>query len=326
MPLPARHHPSLFRGHELTRLMSMLVLLLLLWSLINTARQPRMWTWLASDDDGSPATPTDNAQPATEGDGSPQMPEQETIAVGPTDKEPAEWEAIKKEFAAVDDKKPLAVEEMPAYWRLMKWSRSQSFDDLRRRAARDVPYKKLFDDSDRLRGKLTSFKLHVRQVIDWEVSDESNFGTGVDRVYEITGATDQSQSLPYIVVVSELPPGMPRGTKVFEDVVFAGYFLKTMLYIDGLGTKRASPLLIGRIQWRPNPARADRQQAAREFWWPTIIGGLALLIVVAASWWLNSKRRRTPAGTVQVETEEDAVRRFAEQSASADESPPESPS
>jgi len=301
----------------------MLVLLLLLGSLINEARRPQMWAWLASDDGPSPI-PGAGANAIEEEDDSSPKPWRETIVPGPTDKEPAEWEAIKKEFAAVDDKKPLAVEEMPAYWRLMKWSRSQSFDDLRRHAGREVPYKKLFDDADRFRGKLMTFRLHVRQLIDWDVADGSDFGTGVERVYEASGATDQSQSLPYIVVVSELPPGMPRGPKVFEDVTFVGYFLKTMLYTDGLGTQRASPLLIGRVQWRQNPIHKTRQQAGREFWWPTVVGGSALLVVVAASWWIGSKRRRTPVSAVSTEKEEDAVRRFAEQSASTDESPPES--
>jgi hypothetical protein len=303
----------------------MVVLLFLLGALINQARQPQMWAWLASDDGGQAAQITDAS--ADDGDDdSAARPWRETIVPGPTDKDPAEWEAIQREFAAVDDKKPLAVEEMAAYWRLMRWGRAQSFDDLRRHAGREVPYKKLFDDAGHFRGKLMTFRMHVRQVVDWDVAEGSDFGTGVERVYEVSGATDQSQSLPFIVVVSELPPGMPRGTKVFEDVTFVGYFLKTMLYTDGLGTQRAAPLLIGRLQWRQNPIHKTRQQARQEFWWPTIIGGSALLVVVVASWWLGSKRRRTRVAMVPPEKEEDAVRRFAEQAASPDETPPEAAS
>ncbi|MBI5761359.1 MAG: hypothetical protein HZA46_22860 [Planctomycetales bacterium] len=320
MPLPTRYQrQTLFRGHELTRLMSMVVLLLLLWSLINQARQPSMWNWIAEPDNRSAETRAADLESSRDVESSPTAGSQEKIEPGPTDKEPAEWEAIKKEFAAVGDKTALGAEEMPAYWRLMKWSRSQSYADLRRRAEREVPFTKLFDDPDRFRGKLIGFKLHVRQVVDWEVSEDSNFGSGVERVYELRGATEQSLSFPYIVVVSELPAKMPRGMNVFEDVMFVGYFLKTMLYTDGLGTQRASPLLIGRLQWRQSPALKTRQQAGQDFWWMTVFGGAVLLAIVVASWRLGPKRRRAAVDPVQAETEEDAIRRFAEQS-SADES------
>jgi hypothetical protein len=316
MPLPARYQrQTLFRGHELTRLMSMVVLLLLLWSLINQARQPSMWNWLAEPDNKSAETRVAELESNRDADSSPAAVSREKIEPGPTDTEPAEWEAIKKEFAAIDDKTALGAEEMPAYWRLMKWSRSQSYADLRRRAEREVPFTKLFDDPDRFRGKLIGFKLHVRQVVDWEVSEDTNFGTGVERVYELRGATEQSLSFPYIVVVSELPEKMPRGMNVFEDVMFVGYFLKNMLYTDGMGTQRASPLLIGRLQWRQSPVLKTREQAGQDFWWMTVIGGVVLLAIIVASWWLGPKRRRAAVDPVQAETEEDAIRRFAEQSA-----------
>jgi hypothetical protein len=39
-------------------------------------------------------------------------------------------------IAAVSDKARLKTHEMPAYWRLMKWARAQSFDELEERAIR----------------------------------------------------------------------------------------------------------------------------------------------------------------------------------------------
>ena len=69
----------------------------------------------------------------------------EKLVPGPTDQDEEEWEAAKEEFQAITDRESLAAIDMPLYWRLVKWARAQTFDQLRQRA-KTVSYVQLWDD------------------------------------------------------------------------------------------------------------------------------------------------------------------------------------
>src|SRR5690606_17232434 len=179
------------------------------------------WRWLADEN----AAPPVAAIPAQAGPGA--APPADTVVPGPTDLDEAESQEVQTQFEAIGDKSELAPEDMPAYWRLMSWTRAQSFADLQSRAAEKVPYTKFFDNPGEHRGKPVRVRLHIKRILSYDAPENS---AGVETVYEVWGTTDESQTFLYSVVCPELPPGMQIGTDVSEEGVFVGYFLKVMPY------------------------------------------------------------------------------------------------
>jgi hypothetical protein len=283
----------------------MIGMLVVLGMLISVARRPSTWKWLApggrdeeaagtsscgdesnvlKEDVRAEATP--NVANAAESSPSALDPAENVVA-GANDLNPDEMEEAEYEFQAISDKEPLGAEEMPSYWRLLRWSRSQSLAELKRRAKRDVRYSELFEQPDKYRGRLFQVRMHVRQVIEYDAPANRQ---GLKKVYEARGPSDESKTFPYAVVFDELPPGMPVGTKVQEEATFVGYFLKTWPYTDGLGVRRAAPLLFGRLEWHgvAAPAAADE---SGDFWQTIGVGAAVLLLLVGAWGWRFVSRR-----------------------------------
>lgn len=278
---------SFFTGREFSRLSGAILMLAILAMLITSASRPSTWTWLTGDAGEQAAVA---AQPrkanATQW--------QETIVPGPTGADdPEEQDAAEEQFEAVSDKADLSKEEMPSYWRLLRWSRSQSFAEMKSHSRRDVPYTKLWQQPEKYRGQLIALRLHLVRCLEHEAPENS---ADFKEVSEVWGYTDESQSFPYVAVLVERPPSLKVGDKIGQEGIFVGYFLKTMAYIDGLGQRRAAPLLLGRIQMQDQPATAVSQPADAKAFLLTIAVGGALLLVIAASWYW--RRLRYPKGGV----------------------------
>ena len=78
----------------------------------------------------------------------------------PLDEDPEEREAIKEEFqAVVNGRISREIIEMPAYHRLLRWVRSQSWQQLRQRAKSGYVYTDFMQSPDHFRGKLIAMKL-----------------------------------------------------------------------------------------------------------------------------------------------------------------------
>src|SRR5579862_4703685 len=119
----------------LSPLLRMVALLIVLGLIYSWARKPGSWTWLA-DNAESPAemfAAVESREEPSPASAKSTLPA-EAIVPGATDLDPADAADAHRLFEAVSDRSPLAEIEMPAYWKLMKWSRAQSFADLRRRA------------------------------------------------------------------------------------------------------------------------------------------------------------------------------------------------
>src|SRR5262245_18103730 len=106
------------------RLGSAIVALLILGMIYSRARDPRTWRWLAPEDGAPPvaAVPAQAGQagqPAT-----PPVAPAEVVVSGPTDLDEADSQEVQTQFDAISDKRELAREDMPAYWRLMRWTRA----------------------------------------------------------------------------------------------------------------------------------------------------------------------------------------------------------
>jgi hypothetical protein len=218
----------------------------------------------------------------------------ETVIEGPADESPAEQEDIKRFFEVVTDKQGIGISDvdMPAYWRLLKWTRSRSFADLERRAERDVPFAKLWQEPEKHRGELIRLRLHVKQIVEWDGISENS--AGVKTVYELSGFTDQSGGNPYVVACTELPPEIKVATRTNAEVVFAGYFLKVIKYEGAIAT-RGAPLLVGRVRTVASGANAASERMAGLD--AMLIVGCAFivtLIIVLAVYRVTRQSRRAP--------------------------------
>lgn len=243
------------------------------------ASDPRNWQWLANENFAA-ANLQAPAEPAADAP-------QETIVPGPNDLDPDELAEVQKMFEAVTDRKPLQPREMPAYWRLMAWSRTQPLSELSARAARDIAITQLWEQPEKYRGKLIELQLHVRRVLEYEAPENSY---GIAKVYELWGWTDESRSFPYVVVLPEKPAGLPIGTNVRTDVLFVGYFLKTMAF-QAVDAARAAPLLVGRAKVVAPPSARRYEPMSI----PTLIAvslGLSVVLVGTIVWFLGKTRQR----------------------------------
>lgn len=269
-----RRHLARPYGQSVTvmRLASMVMALVVLWALYERLKLPETWQILV---DGKSPQPTKTI-PATE---------TETLVSGPNDRDAAESAAIETLFDFVTDRAPLKSREMDAYWRLMDWSRTESFDELSSRASSDVPFTLLWELPEKHRGKLLNLQLHVRRVLEYDAPENP---AGISKVYEAWGWTDESRSFPYVVVFTDRPSNLPIGTDIRAEINFVGYFLKIMSY-TAFDHSRGAPLLAGRVRLTHAPVAATPTESNPWLIGLIIIGGVSFI-----GWtvWNSSRQRR----------------------------------
>ena len=210
----------------------------------------------------------------------------ETLVSGPNDRQAFEETQARELFQAVTDKAPLAAEEMPSYWRLMRWSMTERFDETWERAHKDLYFTHLAEAPEKHRGELVALKISLRRTVSFAAPKNS---AGVKTVYEAWGVTDESRGNFYCLVFYDKPPELPIHPDVHEEAEFVGYFHKLMTYQDPLDKKRFAPLLIGRVRWRENPARVAlrNSQGVWSYW---LLGSLAMIGMVFV--WTNNYLQR----------------------------------
>ena len=264
------------------------------------ARDPKTWSFLApnADEDGA-AAQVDAPEPKVVEQPKEVEKPREEIIPGPTDASAEEMAAAQVQFSAMSDQSPLSAIDMPAYWRLMRWSRAQTFAEAEKRARRNVRIASFVEEPNRQRGQLLRLKLHVRRILDYEAPENS---AGVKRVYEYWGFTDDSKSYPYVLVSSDLPPGLKLGSEVHGDVTFVGYFLKTMTY-EAFDKKRFAPLMVGRMSTGKVALRKPVPMAIGMDWlWISLSVTAIGSFIIHMIWRPRSKPRGLP---VVKETESD---------------------
>lgn len=282
MAYHSRRTPPVFPRRDLFRLMSMMMLLVVIGMLMFRTRDPAMWRWLAndvSDNDATAAQPQSVPLSSEKDAGSDKAAEDknkfvETMLTGPNDQQPFEQSQAEYLYQAVSDKTPMAAEDMPAYWKLMRWSMTQSFDDLWQRARKDFAYTHLAEDPERLRGNLIALKVTIHRCLKHDAPQNSQ---GLDEIYQADAVTNESRTGLYSLVFYDQPPQLPLGM-VHEQAVFVGYFLKLYSYEDAMGKQRWAPILIGRLRWRENLVRtALRGDRSQKFVWPWMLGCVAVV-------------------------------------------------
>lgn len=270
-------------GHTLppTRMLSLLMGLVVIAMLYQRAKEPQFWRWLTNEREAENVVEVADeksvkeATPNPKDSNSDQAEKRENLVPGPNEMDADELAQLRSNLKAVQDRQTLQEFDMSAYWQLMRWSRTRPFAELEKLARRDVPYSHLWDEPGLYRGQPIRLKLHVRRVLKYEPSKNPQ---NLKMVYEAWGWTDDSRSFPFCVVFPDKPDGMPIGTDVDTDIVFAGYFLKWMSY-QAFDTKKYAPLLIGRV--RPDTRVAEAAKAGGwEAAFLTLVGGVLLLSFV----------------------------------------------
>ena len=261
-------------GHTLraTRGLSLLMALVVLAMLYQRAKEPQFWSWLTNESRAGSADVDASAKPKSPLP-TPHSPlPTDDIVPGPNETDADELVQLRSSLKAVLDRQTLQDVDMSAYWQLMRWSRTRPIAELEQLARRDVPYSHLWEEPDLFRGQPIRLKLHIRRVLKYEPSKNPQ---DLKMVYEAWGWTEDSRSYPYCVVFPDKPEGLPIGTDVDGDFVFAGYFLKWMSY-QAYDVKKYAPLLIGRL--RPATKAAGSAKASD---WETafliLVGGVLLL-------------------------------------------------
>ncbi len=266
------------------RLVSMLMAILVLWMLYNRLNDPA--TWRAFADDNEPTANWSTAEMRSA---------QEIVIPGPNDLDADEVSSIQDLFELVTDKAKLKPREMDAYWRLMDWSRTQSFAELEKRCMKDIAFTQLWEQPELYRGKPIRLRLHVLRVLEYPAPKDQ---PTVEKVYEAWGGTSESRTLLYSVVFPDLPNGLPVGPEIQADIEFVGYFLKLLSYTAydqktgvPLMATRAAPLLVGRAKFisKPTPPPPPKTDP-----WiiPLAIGG-AILLIGTSIWASRSTRKKS---------------------------------
>jgi hypothetical protein len=253
----------------------MVVMLWVVGMTIYWTRDPGMWKWLADDvQDDAVATDKSSKDSITA-----EMNNEETLVTGPNDRQPFEQSQAEYLFQAITDKEPLAREEMSAYWKLMRWSMTESFEDLWERSRKDVYFTHLAEAPQKYRGELIGLKVSLRRALAHEAEKNS---AGAKQVFEAWGVTNESRSGLYCFVFYDKPPELAIQPSIHEEATFVGYFLKQFSYEDAMGKKRWAPLLIGRLRWRENLTRTAlrRQRNDGNHWqWLVVAGGVIVLVI-----------------------------------------------
>lgn len=290
---------------------------MLLWvvgMLIYWARDPAMWKWIADDvqdEAASTAKPDEDSAPD-------EKKNDETLVSGPNDRQPLEHSQAEYLFQAITDKEPLAKEEMPAYWKLMRWSMTEPFDDLWERSRKDLYFTHLAEAPEKYRGELIGLKVSLRRALTHEAGENS---AGAKQVYEAWGVTNESRSGLYCMIFYDKPSELVIQPSIHEEATFVGYFLKQFTYEDAMGKKRWAPLLIGRLHWRENLTRSAlrRQRNDGNAWQWLIVAGAVVVLAVA---WKRTRPSASQSPDAIASSDHAAIERWLD--AGAPEVPSES--
>lgn len=196
-----------------------------------------------------------------------------------------EWEAARAEFDGIADSTlQCRPEEMPAYWRLIKWSLQQPDFESPRSSFSTVSYNELVNQPGVFRGRPVQLDLHIRRIAEYAAPANS---LGIERLYEVWGWSEDSRGSLFVAVTPELPPGMAVGESVTERARISGYFYKIQGYVTAGSTPQSSlttaPLIIGRISQGRLPVAAFANW--NDFWF-----GAAGLFLAGSFLWLLSQK------------------------------------
>ncbi len=178
-------------------------------------------------------------------------------------------------FQGLLDRTEMGPRDNAAYKELLDRARATPPDKLAKDARRDVFYTHLWERPDLYRGVPVHLEGTLRKVLPHAKVSEAFTPKG--RLTEAWFFTPESQRLPYVVMVEDMPPGLPIGNNLGEPVSVDAYFLKLLRYKAG-DTDRAAPCWSAgssgnhatRAEAFPCPVRAGRTRGtsrSSSWWW-----------------------------------------------------------
>jgi len=219
-------------------------------------------------------------------------------------------EFLEEAQAITDNALELQSIEMPSYWRLFRWIKSEDPGALRKRSHKTVKFHDLILHPAKYRGQLVHLELNVRRILSYPAPQNS---AGVETVYEVWGFSDESTWL-YLGLTSELPAGMPTGATINERASFDGYFFKLQGYHESGAKPNAralkTPLLVGRLSWKaaPKPASAPRSTG----WMFALAAIFAVFIIARTLLRLTARKRPTVVIRPSAKLDDDNVQKWLE--------------
>lgn len=161
---------------------------------------------------------------------------------------PREW------LALIDDRKPIVQgsTETLVYDRIIVRANYTSQAAFNREGRRDLTYAHLISEPESHRGKVIHVRGTLRRINRFDPSPGVAL-EGVNDFYEGWIFPDTLGAVPYLVVFTEWPKGLPRSLlgkeklNVRVKASFAGYFFKLFNYSgsDPKNRDRVAPLLVG---------------------------------------------------------------------------------
>lgn len=137
------------------------------------------------------------------------------------------------------------------YYHFLDKARQADVESFLKDARRDITFSHLYkdpkQDPKKYRGQTVAVSGIVRRALAFDIA---NNAYGLKKRYELWLYTEDSGKFPWVVELTELPPGFPLGTEIQEKVDSAGYFLKLWAYRaqDGF---RSAPVLLGHgLRWQ----------------------------------------------------------------------------
>lgn len=143
-------------------------------------------------------------------------------------------------------------------------------------------------DWDHYQGRPVTLSGHVWSVSKVPVGRTSE-EYGFETLYEILLYDRDSQTIPALVICTEIPEGMPATghlEEALDGTSVTGFFFKMRTYLDQEEKGRKVPVIIARsIEWNP----PESTIAAPEPWvYAAVVG--AALVLIGAVWWLGGGR------------------------------------
>jgi hypothetical protein len=154
----------------------------------------------------------------------------------------------------------------------------------------------LFNDPAAQRGKLFVLSGEALRAVPVRVDDSDIVARfGIDHYYEVEIVTPDSQNNPIVCCLAELPPNMPQGDAIHENVRVIGFFLKSYAYksrqsqADAAGHDRQqlAPLLVAHTLEVIEPAAQTPRNTML-----TVVVAVAILLGAAAIWYAQWGDRR----------------------------------
>lgn len=138
---------------------------------------------------------------------------------------------------------------------------------------------------DAYHGQPVTLRGHVRRLISFSAGENAH---GLRQLHEAWLYVGEAQQNPVVVVVSELPKGMPTGADILiDDVSVTGYVFKRYGYEDRAGQSRFAPLILAhKPEWNPPAQRHPWLSSTASFGLTILLG-----IVFSGLWWQTTQRR-----------------------------------